>query len=225
MQSYINASKVRRNGVIARILTYGGLGIMGLGLLVSFQEPVRIDLVFLMFFVGMIASQIGIPMRNRWDRRPRMDEVLDSALKGLDKRYAVFHYSLGAKHVLFSPAGVFALIPRLESGKIRYTNGTWTRTTPRKRRIFRRGGTRKIRGIERQSRTEITRASKNVEVNPLSIRALIVFVHPGAALQAEGAPSPAAHVKKLKPGLRKMTKAETLSALQVNSLAAERGLS
>ena len=128
MQQYINSAKVKRNARLARILSFGGLAVMGLGLLISFRPPYRIDLVLGLFLVGILASQIGLPMRNRWDRRPRIDEILDGALKGLDQRFAIFHYSLGARHVLVCPGGVFAVIPRVENGLIRSSDGLWTRT-------------------------------------------------------------------------------------------------
>lgn len=99
MRQYINSAKVNRNARLSRILSFGGLGIMGLGLLLSFRlrPQDRFELVLGLFLIGILASQIGQPMRNRWDRRPRLDEILDGALKGLDRRFAIFHYALGGQ--------------------------------------------------------------------------------------------------------------------------------
>ncbi|MFQ5921948.1 MAG: hypothetical protein ACE5M4_03825 [Anaerolineales bacterium] len=222
MRQYIDLAKVKRNARLARILSFGGLGIMGLGLLISFRPPYRIDLVLGLFLTGILASQIGQPMRNRWDRQPRTDEILDGALKGLDQRFAIFHYSLGARHVLICPGGVFALIPRVEDGKIEYADGHWTRTTS-KGGLFRRAGTRSIRGIEREVVAEVDRANSRLNL-PFSVRPFIVFLHSNAETNVREAPALASHSKKLKTSVRRLPKAETLSGGQIAQLAADRGL-
>ncbi|MFQ5943469.1 MAG: hypothetical protein ACE5JF_07945 [Anaerolineales bacterium] len=221
MRQYIDSPKVKRNARLARILSFGGLGIMGLGLLISFRPPYRVDLVLGLFFIGILASQIGLPMRNRWDRQPRVDEVLDDALKGLDQRFAIFHYALGARHVLICPGGVFSLIPRVEDGKIGYSDGRWTRATS-KAGLFRRSGTRSIRGIERESAVEVDRAASRLNL-PFPVRSLIVFLHHNAVMNIREAPELTSHVKKLKNSIRKLPKAETLSEQQIAQLAADHG--
>lgn len=217
MQQYIDSAKVKRNARLARILSFGGLGIMGLGLLISFRPSYRIDLVLGLFLIGILGSQIGLPMRNRWDRRPRVDEVLDGALKGLDQRFAIFHYLLGARHVLICPGGVFALIPRVEEGKIEYKDDQWTATTS-KGGLLRRAGTRSIRGIERETAAEVDRASSHLNL-PFSVRPYIVFLHTKAEMNAREAPNLSSHLKKLKSSIRRLPKAETLSERQITQLA------
>ena len=223
MRQYIDLAKVKRNARLARILSFGGLAFMGLGLLISFRPPYRIDLVLGLFLAGILASQVGLPMRNRWDRRPRIDEVLDGALKGLDQRFAIFHYSLGARHVLICPGGVFAVIPRLENGLIQYSDGYWTRTT-NKSGLLRRAGTRRVRGIEREIAVEVDRASSHLEL-PFEVRPFIVFLHAGAEMDVRESPELATHLKKLKTALRKLPKAQTLSKPQIEQLATDRGYS
>jgi hypothetical protein len=219
MRQHINSAKVKRNALLSRILSFGGLGIMGLGLLISFRPPYRIDLVLGLFLVGILASQIGLPMRNRWDRRPRIDEILDGALKGLDQRFAIFHYSLGARHVLICPGGVFAVIPRVEDGVINYSDGSWTRTTSRGG-LFRRAGTRRIRGIEQEAASEVDRAASFLNL-PFAVRPFIVFLHAGAEMEVREGPEIATHIKKLKSAVRKLPKAQSLSERQVERLAAD----
>ena len=223
MRQYIDSAKVKRNARLARVLSFGGLAVMGLGLLISFRPQYRIDLVLGLFLVGILASQVGLPMRNRWDRRPRIDEILDGALKGLDQRFAIFHYSLGARHVLICPGGVFAVIPRVEDGVIKYSDGSWIRTTT-KSGLFRRAGTRRIRGIEREVAAEVDRASSQLNL-PFAVRPLIVFLHAGAEMEVRESPEVATHLKKLKSAVRKLPKAQTLSKRQIEQLAADQGFS
>jgi len=223
MRQHIDAAKVRRNARLSRILSFGGLGVMGLGLLISFRPPYRVDLVLGLFLVGILASQIGLPMRNRWDRRPRIDEILDGALKGLDQRFGIFHYSLGARHVLICPGGVFAVIPRSENGVINYSDGRWTRTTS-KGGLLRRAGTRKIRGIRREAASEVDRAASHLNLS-FPVRPFIVFLHGGAEMDVRQGPELSTHIKKLKSAIRKLPKAETLTPRQVEKLATDHGFS
>jgi hypothetical protein len=223
----LDAAKVRRYATISRVLSFGGMGIMGIGLVVSFRQSTRLDGVLGLFLAGMIASQLGIPMRNRWDRHPRIDELLDRALKGLDSRFAIFHYSLGASHVVICPAGIFALLPRFEDGEVEYRDGRWVRTVQKRGRL-RRGGIRRIDGLDRQAAAEVERLQRRLvrklgqaQIPPVD--SLVVFLHTAAEIRSDGAPTRAVHLKKLKDSLRRLPKGQTLSESQLALLAGEPG--
>jgi hypothetical protein len=203
------------------------MGIMGIGLVVSFRQTTRLDGVLGLFLAGMIASQLGIPMRNRWDRHPRVVELLDRALKGLDSRFAIFHYSLGVGHVVICPAGIFALLPRFEDGEVEYRDGSWVRTVQKRGRL-RRGGIRRIDGLDRQAAAEVERLQRRLvrklglaQIPP--VEPLVVFLHAAAEIRSDGAPTRAVHLKKLKDTLRRLPKGQTLSESQVAMLAGESG--
>ncbi|MGH2620239.1 MAG: hypothetical protein ACRDHG_06660 [Anaerolineales bacterium] len=218
----MDARKVRRYATISRVLSFGGMGIMGVGLVVSFRQTTRLDAVLGLFLAGMIASQLGIPMRNRWDRHPRIDELLDQALKGLDGRFAIYHYALGASHAVVCPAGIFALLPRFENGAVEYREGRWLRTTQSRGRL-RRGGIRRIDGLDRQAAAEAERLQRRLmrrlgstQIQPVD--PLVVFLHSEADVRSDGAPTRAVHLKKLKEALRKLPKGQTLSDSQLQML-------
>lgn len=222
MHHYLDARKVRRYATISRVLSFGGMGIMGVGLVVSFRQTTRLDAVLGLFLAGMIASQLGIPMRNRWDRHPRIDELLDRALKGLDGRFAIYHYALGASHAVVCPAGIFALLPRFEDGAVEYRDGRWLRTIQRRGRL-RRGGIRRIDGLDRQAAAEAERLQRRLvrrigsdQIPPVD--PLVVFLHSGAEVRSDGAPTRAVHLKKLKEALRKLPRGQTLSDAQLELL-------
>ena len=227
MRHVLDAGKVKRYATISRVLSFGGMGIMGIGLVVSFRQSTRLDGVLGLFLAGMIASQLGIPMRNRWDRHPRIDELLDRALKGLDSRFAIFHYSLGASHVVICPAGIFALLPRFEDGEVEYRDGRWVRTVQKRGRL-RRGGIRRIDGLDRQAAGEAERLQRRLvrklgqaQIPPVD--SLVVFLHAAAEIRPDRAPTRAVHLKKLKDTLRRLPKGQTLSESQVTMLAGEPG--
>ncbi len=225
MLSFTNHGRIRLYARLSRALAFGGLGLMGVAVLLSLRQPYPVDLVFGLLLVGMLASQIGLPLRNRWDREPRFDQVLDEHLKGLDKRYLLFHHYLGASHVLICPAGVIALIPRLEDGEIEYLDGNWQRTVD-KRGFLRRGGVKELRGLERDATATSERAQRKLSRigAPIEVQPLVVFLHHEAMVNTDQPPFPACHVKKLKPTLRKLPKGESLSESQVESVLADLGL-
>jgi hypothetical protein len=173
-------------------------------------------------FGGLILSQIGNTQRSRWGKHPRMDEMLDEALKGLDERYALFHYLLSASHALVTPSGVFALCTTAIEGEISYRDGKWWRERP-----ARRGGAARRQSLSEpgsQTAGEAERLKKDLrrrlrrdEVP--QPEAILVFVHANAQVGAEGAPFQAVHIKKLKSHLRSLPKAKTLSAGDVRLLA------
>lgn len=199
---------------------------MAVGLVVSLRQSAPFDVVLGLFFAGMIASQIGLPMRNRWDRHPRFDEVLDSSLKGLDERFSIFHYSLGGSHALFCPGGAFALLPRLEDGKIEYRDGNWLQTRLRRGRL-RRAGTRRMVGLDRDASAEAERLHRDLvrklglDETP-AVHPFVVFLHSDAEVRPGGAPTPAAHLKKLKEAVRKLPKGASLSDSQLARLSGNR---
>ena len=159
MRHFINSRVPRRYARLSRGLTYGGLAIMVLGVIGSFQGTYPQNLIFAAFFLGLIVFQLGVPLRNRWDRTPRADQMLDSALKGLDDRYTVFHYCLGARHALFGPKGSFAITPRGEEGLIEYQDEAWYQTLPR-RSALRRGGVRELKGMDRDAESNASKLQR-----------------------------------------------------------------
>lgn len=228
MRSFVPQSKVRNYARLGRILGYGGLGVMGLGFVLSFRQPYDVYQVFTIFLFGMLASQIGLPLVNRWGRHPRVDEVLDGALRGLDSRFGLFHYCLGVDHALIAPGGVFALIPRMESGLIEHGESGWRRTS-RRRDGSLRGRPRKIRGLDRAIeldtdalRGRLAKALGDQPVPPVG--AIVVFMHAGAEVVERDCPVPTTHIKKLKNSLRKLPKAQTLGENEIQRLAEQKGL-
>lgn len=228
MQRYADDRAIARNGRFGRILTFGGLGVMGVGLVASIVWPKEVNLVLGSAFVGIFGSQFGMVYYNKWGRRPRVDEIVDDSLKGLDNRFSVFHYKLGTNHALISPAGVFALVPRWDQGEVSYRQGKWT-VFQQKGGMFRRTGERPLRGVESSAQAEADSLAyalkkKLGRTEDVPTQALLVFMHPKASLKAKGAPMQSVHAKKLKETLRQLPKGPTLTEDEVHAVAAKLGL-
>ena len=225
MIRYANERMINRNGKLGKILTFGGMGVLVLGLILSVAYPAQVNAVLGIALVGVLASQFGMVFYNRWSRRPRMDEVLDDSVKGLDSRYALFHYTLNSPHVLASPSGVYAILPRMDEGEVAWQDGKWmlTRTgrgTPK---------VRVLRGIEGSAQTEADAAasaiSKRLPETALpKVLPMLLFLNPKTTVHAKNAPVLAVHAKKLKEALRQLPKGPSLSTEQLRELATRLGL-
>jgi hypothetical protein len=120
-----NEALIRRNSRIAQFSMLGGLLVLVVGMVVSFQDQTLIGVSFGSLLLGFVFSQVGIYYMNRWGRRPRPDELINKELKGLDGRYSIYHYKTPTSHLLVGPAGVWVLMPRYQRGVITYSNGRW----------------------------------------------------------------------------------------------------
>ncbi len=198
---------VRRNTVLGRVLSFGGLGILVTALLLSLARPEMIGLVLPVSLIGMLASQVGSVMLTRWSRRDRADLMLDEALKGLDARFTLCHYLLGYHHVLLGPAGILALVPRSDRGLVQHEDGRWWITRSRRGKLDTKR--KELFGIDDEAEAAAKRLRRRLERlvgdhTEWSITPLIVFLAEGTRLEAEDSELAAVHIKKLKDFLRRM---------------------
>ncbi len=119
MKIFRDDKKITRNARIGQFTTFGGLVVLGGGMWITFSKPDWIGPAWACLLIGFLLSQIGIYFGNRFGRRPRPDEILDAALKGMDDRWAIYHYfnSL-ADHILIGPGGIWLLKPYHQVGKL-----------------------------------------------------------------------------------------------------------
>jgi len=208
MQHYLNNKLVKRNRRNGRWMMFGGLGATIAAVIITFVQPTLLILAFGLMLVGGIVSQIGTAIHNRFGRSPRLDEILDFSLKGLDDRHAIFHYYLGTNHALFTPHAAYALIPMMEKGEIEYENGGWNQRTPPGRFSFRGERLRKLRNVEKEAASETQKlkrfmSNKLPQLSDIDIEPLVVFLADDTQVRTANAPFVAVHRKKLKGALRK----------------------
>ena len=216
MKVISNTRLIQRNRKIGQFLTLGALGVLGLGLYVSFTSPEQLTLSFGALVIGFLLSQIGIYFGQRWGRSPRPDEHLTAALKGLDDKYSLYHYMTSISHLLVGPAGIIALVPFSQPGTIWYD--------AQRQRWRQKGGTpfMKIFGQEGLGRPELeardalTDIQKMIPDEPEGIaypepRVVLVFTNPNVKIDASGAPQPAIPLEKLKDHIRRQAKEQPAS--------------
>jgi hypothetical protein len=232
MRVLTHTSLANRNAKIGQYATLGGLlllvgaFILNLLALNNQQDTTLIIYVFAAFLVGFTLTNIGTVFSNRWARRPHLG--LTNALKGLDERYTLYNYRLGAAHVLVGPGGVYVLHPKYQTGPVAFQNNKWAAANAR-RGLFTRffapdplGNPSAEAGYEVDNLNAfLKKRAPEISVVP---QPLIVFMSPTAEISAKESPVPALHVKQLKEHVRRQPKGPTLTAAQLAELEENLGL-
>ncbi len=221
MEIETNESLIRRNARIGQFTSLAGLLVLGLGMYISFARPDLFGYSVASLLVGFALSQIGIYFGNRWSRSPRPDELIDQGLKGLDGRYTLYHFITPVAHLLVGPAGVFSIMPRHQRGTITYDEA--------KKRWRQKGGNWYLKifaqeGLGRPDLEiggEIGTAERYLKkllpdsmgIPPVDV--ILLFTHEETEVDADHAPTPTLHVKKIKDFIRKTAKNKPISMDQV----------
>ncbi len=216
--------KIKRYSVLGQVASLGGLVILAGGMFLSFRNPDKIGFAWLALLIGFTLSQVGIFFGNRWGRRPRPDEHLDNALKGMDDRHTIYHYKTATNHLLIGPSGVWVLLPRHQVGKITYEKG----------RFKQKGGGvlqgyLRIFAQEGLGRPDLELAGEIDAVKKYfkkmlpdqelpAIQGVLVFTNEKTELDVDDAPVLVAPVKKLKELIRKKSKEKGLSPLKLQEI-------
>ncbi|MFC1997154.1 hypothetical protein ACFLXI_06045 [Chloroflexota bacterium] len=218
MNVVIDEKLIKRNAKIGQVVTIASLATLGAGMFLTFQKPDMLPVSIGALLVGFLLSQVGIYFTNRWGRSPRPDEQISLALKGLDKRYTLYHYQTPASHVLVGPAGVWVLIPKHQRGTITYSKNRWRQSgggfIQNYLKIFAQEGIGRpdleidsdIEGLEKLLRKNITDGTKIPET-----QAALIFSDPNIDIQTDEAPTPTLPAKKLKDLIRKTAKEKPIS--------------
>ena len=224
MQIITNERLIERNATIAKYAS--GVGFLSLagGLILNLTNPEMVGISVTALLLGFVISQFGIYMGNRYAPRRRASDVINQSLKGLDKRFHVYHHMGPISHYLIGPAGIFLILPRYQSGKITYSKDRWRQ----------QGGFRlnylKIFAQEGLGRPDLeidsdtARMTRYLEKNLPDIefpelQPLLVFTH-DADLQVEDSPTPTLHARQLKDFVRQQlkTKKNRLSPEKIAAL-------
>ena len=226
MKIYKDEKIIKRNARIGQVISIVAMGTLGIGLYITFtSKPDQLNYYpYIALIVGFILSQVGIYFTNRWGRRPRPDELLDKALKGLDNRFSLYHYALPSHHVLVGPAGVWILFPKFQKGTITFSKNRWRQKTrgalAAYMKLFAQEGLGRP-DLEIASETDALNnffKKKHPDLDPPTINTALVFFHPEVDLQVEDAPAPTLLSGKLKDFMRKTTKEKPISLDSVKEI-------
>jgi hypothetical protein len=175
-------------------------------------------------FAGLLLTEISMYYNNRWGRKPSLDERVTLALKGLDDRYAIYHYRGPVPALVVGPSGIWILEPMYQHGTITYQKGryqqagiTWFV------RVFYQEGIGRPDQVMKNRIEDLQRfIQKNLPDAKLPpIQAAMVFTAPNAIVQVgDDAPYPAIHSDKLKDFIRRKAKEQPVNTADLQALIA-----
>lgn len=218
MKIVSNEKLIKRNGRIGNILSIASLLILGAGMVLSFRDKdgTLLPYTFGALILGFLTFQIGNFYMSKWGKSPRPDEKLTSALKGLDDKYTLYHYSTDVSHLLVGPAGLFCLIPLSQAGKISYdaNKNRWKQSGGNF--FMKTFGGENLGKPENEARYSIQDigkflAKKMISLGKVEPEAILVFTNEKATIETEESPLLATTSAKLKDVIRKKAKENPLT--------------
>jgi hypothetical protein len=201
MKTYLDRKKVGTRAELSNLASIGGLVLLLASVLLPLFLPKAANFSFGLMVAGLGIAMVGIYYANRWVRKPRPEERLDKALKGLADSYHLYHYPpFPHDHLLLTPNGVVILETIGLAGSFSYKDGKWREamTIGRAlRSIVEEHVGDPVRSALRTEQTLRERLAKVVE-GTVTIKPVVVFVHPDAELDIEQTPIPVLPAEKLK---------------------------
>jgi hypothetical protein len=207
MKIIIDRQSLTRRARLSHVASLGGLLVLLGSVGLSLWQPTWTLITGSLLFVGGSLSIVGIYFANRWVKKPRPEDVLDQALKGLDDRHRLYHYALPCDHLLLTPGGITVIETVSLEGVFTYRDGKWRqRMTPgRAMRFFveeRLGDP-----VDRALASARTIKARLVEAVPeaaaFEARGMVVFTNAYVELDVEKPPIPVCKAEKVRARLPK----------------------
>ncbi|OGO25395.1 MAG: hypothetical protein A2W33_02770 [Chloroflexi bacterium RBG_16_52_11] len=203
MKVIIDRKKIGTRQKLSNFASLGGL----LLLLVSVVLPL-IDVTWntystIIMVIGLAMAMIGIYFANRWVKKPRPEALLDETLINLHDTYRLYHYpALPCDHVMLTPGGVVVLETNNLEGKFSYKNGRW-REKIGLGKVLRYLVEVHLGNPIRSAMDDVSYLKDQLSVRipggeTIPVWCVVVFVHPRAVLEIEGAEIPVCKVEKLR---------------------------
>jgi hypothetical protein len=220
MRVIVNEAIVEERVGMARRAVTIGLMLLIAATLLSFTRRFVL-LAYGLLLPGLIVINWGTRTAGKWLRKPRVDQTLAKALKGLGRGHRLYSYLLPAEHVIISPTGLFILKVKLQDGKIschgekwhrRFTLGLLLRLLSEERLG---NPSKQARSETEQVRHFVTSHLPDIDV---SMQPVVVFANPRAQLDVTEPTVPVMPLPDLKAYLRRSAEEkamprETLKAL------------
>jgi hypothetical protein len=219
-----NENLIKRNGRIGQWTSLGALGVLAIGMYLSFQRPDLFVVSIGALIAGFTMTQVGMYFSNRWGRSPRPDEQLDAALKGLPGDMTIYHYATPVPHLLVGSAGLWILQIYHQRGKVTYYKNRWRLSgggfMQAYMTIFGQEG---IGNPNAEIANEIDMLKKYLEKRldgseVPEINAALVFSNEQAEIDKTDAPIPIFKLKQLKEFIRQKAKEKSVDPFMVERL-------
>ncbi|MBI5965533.1 MAG: hypothetical protein HY863_18810 [Chloroflexi bacterium] len=216
-----NEKLISRNGKIGQWTSLGALGVLALGMYISFSKPELFTYSVVCLLIGFIMTQVGMYMGNRWGRSPRPDEKIDAGLKGLHSDFTMYHYSAPVPHLLVGPTGAWVLLTYHQKGKVEFKKNRWKMSGGGFMQTYMR-----IFGQESIGRPDLDAENEVISMNKFfakkldedftpEVKPILLFTSDEVELDAGDSPIPAMKLKQLKEFMRQGAKNRALTSDQI----------
>jgi hypothetical protein len=203
MKVIIDRERLRRRATASHVASLGGLAIILGSVVLSMSKPDWATLTAILVFVGFVVSSVGIYFANRWVKKPRPEDTLALALKGLADPCRIYHYLLPADHVLLTPSGVVVIETVNLEGRFVYRSGQWKQhmTLGRALRFF---VEETLGDPTARARADAQRISQLLDARlpgdgpAVPVNAVVLFVHPNSEVVADSPPVPVCQPAQLR---------------------------
>lgn len=201
MKIILDRESLRRRARLSHTASLGGLLILLASVALSMWKPELSTLSTMILFVGGVTSMVGIFYANRWVKRPRPEDILNQALKGLSDQHRLYHYTPQGDHLLLTPNGVVVLETVNLEGRFTYLDGRWHQKLNLGRALRyvveeKLGNPTDRAGQQVESLTIFLKEGLPQDVK-FPVQALVVFTHPLAELKVDKSPLPVVQPDKL----------------------------
>lgn len=201
MNKIIDIPRINRYSLLANVASIGGLLLLLASVVLPLFVAKLASLSLVTMVIGMGFAMVGIYFANRWVRKPRPEEQMEKALKGLGDTYTIFHYPrLPIDHILLTPFGILIIETIAYAGLFTYRNEKWKEAMTLGR-AFRYvveehlGDPTKMVASEAQMlREKLIQAG----IPNIPIKTVVLFSHPAAQLEAKNPPTPVCKADKLR---------------------------
>jgi hypothetical protein len=201
MKVVIDREKIRRRAIASHAASLGGLMIILGNVALSLWKPQPPGLTAFLLFIGFAVSTTGIHFANRWVKKPRPEEVLDRALKGLDDRCRLYHYLVkGPDHIVLTLSGLVPIETRGGEGVFEYSQGKWRQriSMGKALRFFVEEPLGNPITDAQRMATRLAGSLEKLGAVGVPIQPIVVFTHPAASLARKGTPIPVCQPKQLR---------------------------
>lgn len=234
MRVYTNESYIKRRARLGQYASWGGLAVLGVGMVLSFRanpanaNNYRLFIMgsFLCLILGFIAANFGNYNMRRFGRSPRPDERLAKELKGFDDRYVLYSWMLPAPYVFVGPSGIYTFAVREHSGKVINTGNKWEHKGGRMRFLLAFSnegiGNPSQDALEDAKKVQAFLAEKLPDLK-IDVQPLALFTNPSVELDLNNPAIPVVKSQGLKALLRQRTKDHRLDNPTLQKLDAAFG--
>ena len=207
MNKVINEKLIERNKKIGKILSFVGIGVLAVGLILNFNPtPTRLLISLGALVLGFIISQISTFYVTRFNRKPRSDEIIAENLSKLGNDYSFYIYNSPIPMLLVGPTHIWIPVPVMASGEVYYNKKWKERGGSFLVKLLGQGNIgqseREVKDYEKQIHDFLQNTLENEELPP--VKSIFVILNPKVTVgDVEEAPIPIVHAAALRRKIRK----------------------